>query len=98
MVPPAPTTFSTMTCCLRVLLIGAPINLATVSVGPPAAKGTTIVMTLVGYSWALAWDRQKTARQAMTRKTLVITILLLNLKNDSSYPRKHYSIATLYPT
>jgi hypothetical protein len=41
-------TFSMMIWVLILLVIGTAINRATVSVGPPAANGTTTVMTLLG--------------------------------------------------
>ena len=44
MVPPAPPTFSTTICWPSVRPIGSAISRATVSVGPPAAAGTTMVM------------------------------------------------------
>jgi hypothetical protein len=43
-VPPAPATFSTTTGCPSVRAIGPAIRRATVSVGPPAANGTIIVI------------------------------------------------------
>ena len=48
MVPPAPPTFSTMICVLRDFPIATPRSRATVSVGPPAANGTTTVMGFRG--------------------------------------------------
>src|ERR1700752_795196 len=47
-VPPAPPVLSTMTVWPRVLVIDSPIRRATVSVGPPAAAGTTSVIGLFG--------------------------------------------------
>src|SRR3954453_6162110 len=47
-VPPPPPTFSTRIVWPRVLPIDSPIRRATVSVGPPAAAGTMIVIGLVG--------------------------------------------------
>src|SRR5262245_41374454 len=54
MVPPAPPTFSTTTCCPSVRLMESATRRATVSVGPPAAAGTTIVTGLSGYDCAAA--------------------------------------------
>src|SRR5215831_6621764 len=49
-VPPAPATFSTTTDWPSVLPICSPTILAMVSVGPPAAKGTIMVMGRSGNS------------------------------------------------
>ncbi len=48
MVPPAPPTFSTRMVWPSVRPIDSPMRRATVSVGPPAAAGTMIVIGLVG--------------------------------------------------
>jgi hypothetical protein len=48
MVPPAPSLFSMTTVWPSVRDIAAPSVRATTSVGPPAAKGTIIVMVRVG--------------------------------------------------
>src|SRR5262245_27242651 len=48
MVPPAPPIFSTITLWPSVLPMDSPIRRATVSVGPPAAAGTTSVIDLDG--------------------------------------------------
>jgi hypothetical protein len=50
MVPPAPVTFSTTTCWPKALDIGAAMSRATVSEGPPAWNGATIVTKRVGNS------------------------------------------------
>jgi hypothetical protein len=47
-VPPAPVTFSTMICWPRLRDIGSATRRVTVSVGPPAENGTTMVIVLVG--------------------------------------------------
>src|SRR5262245_24606857 len=52
MVPPAPATFSMMICCLSAAPMVCPRRRATVSVGPPAENGTTMVITFDGYSCA----------------------------------------------
>src|SRR5205807_3330916 len=52
--PPALGRFSTTIVCPRGLPIACPITRATVSVGPPAAYGTSMVMLLVGYCCANA--------------------------------------------
>ena len=44
MVPPAPVTFSTTTCCPSAFDIGTAISRAVVSDGPPGGNGATIVM------------------------------------------------------
>jgi hypothetical protein len=48
MVPPAPSLFSITTVWPRVFAIEAPSVLATTSVGPPAANGTTSVIARAG--------------------------------------------------
>src|SRR5438105_9683500 len=50
MVPPAPPIFSTITLWPSVLPMDSRLNRATVSVGPPAAAGTTSVIVFVGYA------------------------------------------------
>src|SRR5712691_2552373 len=52
--PPALGLFSTITVWPRGLAIDCASTRATVSVGPPAAYGTSMVMFLVGYCWAAA--------------------------------------------
>src|SRR5437867_8842451 len=52
--PPALGRFSTMIVWPRGLPIACAITRATVSVGPPAAYGTSMVMVLVGYCCASA--------------------------------------------
>src|SRR6267378_3497098 len=52
--PPALGRFSTMIVWPRGLLIACAMTRATVSVGPPAAYGTSMVMFLVGYCCANA--------------------------------------------
>src|SRR6516162_4684882 len=49
MLPPAPTLFSTTNCCPSRSAIFAPMTRATVSVGPPAEKETTMRTGLDGY-------------------------------------------------
>src|SRR5690348_15326412 len=49
-VPPAPTTFSTTSCCPSVRDMLSPTMRATTSVGPPAAKGTMSVIGRSGYA------------------------------------------------
>src|SRR5215470_13210254 len=49
MLPPAPTLFSTTNCCPSRSPIFAPMTRATVSVGPPAEKETTMRTGLDGY-------------------------------------------------
>src|SRR5882672_4586486 len=67
MVPPAPVTFSTTTCWPSVFDIGPAISRATVSDGPPAWKGDTMVTKRLGKSWAWAAGvtRSATARQGI---------------------------------
>src|SRR5437879_11784844 len=52
--PPALGRFSTMIVWPRGLPIACAMTRATVSVGPPAAYGTSMVMVLVGYCCASA--------------------------------------------
>src|SRR5262249_47063707 len=52
--PPAPGTFSITTCWPRISLNRAARMRASVSIGPPAAYGTTMVIARVGQSCALA--------------------------------------------
>src|SRR5687768_14488288 len=54
--PPALGRFSTTMVWPRGLPIACAVTRATVSVGPPAAKGTSMLMFLVGYCWADAAD------------------------------------------
>jgi hypothetical protein len=42
------------------------VTRATVSVGPPAAKGTIMVMGRLGKSWAIAADAVKNSNEAHT--------------------------------
>src|SRR3981189_1519503 len=67
MVPPGPVTFSTPTCWPSTFDIGPAISRATVSDGPPAWNGDTIVMKRLGKSWASAAGatRSATARQGI---------------------------------
>jgi hypothetical protein len=53
-VPPAPPTFSMMTGCPSFWRSTSPRSRATLSVGPPAAKGTTMVTGFSGYSASAA--------------------------------------------
>src|ERR1700674_5364015 len=46
--PPAPPTFSTITCCCKASLKADCRIRATASIGPPAANGTTIVSGRIG--------------------------------------------------
>ncbi len=74
MVPPAPPIFSMITCCLSAVVIGWAIKRPTVSVGPPAVKGTTIVITLSGYFCALTGNTasiKNPAKKPKTRNTMV---------------------------
>ena len=48
MVPPAPPTFSIVICCPSSFDIACAVTREIVSVGPPAAAGTTMVIGLVG--------------------------------------------------
>src|SRR5262245_53035584 len=48
--PPAPVRFSTTNCCPSSSPIFAPMRRATMSVGPPAAKGTTMRIGFDGYA------------------------------------------------
>jgi hypothetical protein len=73
-VPAAPATFSTTTCWPSVADIRSATSLATISVGPPAAKGTTIVMGREGKVWAVAGMAAVAARTAASASLLVITI------------------------
>ena len=52
--PPAPPTFSTTTCCFKISPRRGAMPLPTTSVGPPAANGTIIVTGQVGQLSALA--------------------------------------------
>src|SRR6516162_41312 len=49
MLPPAPVLFSATNCCPSSSPIFAPMRRATTSVGPPAAKGTTMRIGFDGY-------------------------------------------------
>src|SRR5712691_1801213 len=53
-VPPAPVTFSTTTCWPKIFDIGPATSRATVSDGPPAWNGATMVTNRVGKSCARA--------------------------------------------
>src|SRR5262245_59597381 len=64
MVPPAPVTFSTTTCWPSAFDIGTAIRRATVSDGPPAWNGATMVMNREGNSCALALDTEATSAAA----------------------------------
>src|SRR5215470_10119108 len=71
MLPPAPTLFSTTNCCPSRSAILAPMTRATVSVGPPAEKETTIRTGLDGYgSWAFAPPQASAAAHATRYKNL----------------------------
>ena len=59
--PPALGRFSTTIVWPRGLPIACAITRATVSVGPPAAYGTSMVMFLVGYCCANALTQNATA-------------------------------------
>ena len=64
-VPPAPPTFSMITVWLfRPLRSTSAKSRATLSVGPPAANGTTMVTGLSGY-WARATEAASVAARAM---------------------------------
>src|SRR5262245_13180170 len=78
MVPPAPPTFSTRTGVRRDLLMVTPRSRATVSVGPPAAKGTTTVIGFCGYSaaTALATVLISATRARAPRRVVVMFVLL----------------------
>src|SRR5262245_37406926 len=68
-VPPAPATFSTMIGWPSVFCIYSPTMRAIVSVGPPAANGTIMVIGLSGYSAAAGarWPRRANSASAMRR-------------------------------
>jgi hypothetical protein len=49
------------------------VTRATVSVGPPAAKGTIMVMGRLGKSWAIAADAVKNSNEAHTTARMNIS-------------------------
>src|SRR5882672_4498172 len=81
MVPPAPSLFSITTVWPRVLDIDAPSVRATVSVGPPAADGTTIVSGRVGYPCPSAAGAQPASAitHAVTIAAKLLFILIASL-------------------
>src|SRR4051812_47355812 len=62
-VPAAPVMFSTSTVWPNAFPIGAATIRAIVSTGPPAAKGTIIVIGLEGYACAEAFDAKAVSAQ-----------------------------------
>src|SRR4051812_22521550 len=69
-VPPAPPAFSTRTCCFSASPIAAASTRASVSVGPPAAAGTTMTIGFAGYSCAnpaVAASRKAAAKTIRNR-------------------------------
>jgi hypothetical protein len=71
MVPPAPPWFSMITVPLSSFANAGASTRATVSLGPPAAAGTTIVIGFVGYGWAIATG----APRAINRNADVTSLL-----------------------
>src|SRR6185437_15783420 len=78
MVPPAPVTFSTTTACPRAFVMRCAMMRAMVSVGPPAANGTTMVTVRVGKSWAgaasAAAQRAAAARRRSSKRRGIIVL------------------------
>src|SRR5580698_5727093 len=70
--PPAPATFSMMIGWPRLLLMGPAMARATVSVGPPAANGTTNVIPCAGYSAAIADEQREIAIIAAASDFLMV--------------------------
>src|SRR5215218_1816081 len=70
-VPPAPATFSTTICCPSVRDMCSPTMRATMSVGPPAANGTIIVIGRAGHVWACAPFPARTSAAAAAKRVFL---------------------------
>src|SRR5687767_8627157 len=76
MVPAAPVTFSMMNCWPTSLPMRSPMMRANRSVGPPAAKGTIIVIGLVGQAWPKAGAAASTrAAASICLRSIVVSSL-----------------------
>src|SRR3954469_11062838 len=71
MLPPAPVTFSTTTVWPRLLVMRSAMMRPMVSVGPPAEKGTTIVIGFVGNFCAEAALAVRTSASAKSRMPFI---------------------------
>src|SRR5262245_58769876 len=92
MLPPAPALFSTMNCWPSSSAILAPMRRATVSVGPPAEKETTIRTVYDGY-WSWAFAPPHTSRAAPAARCR-------NLRRGSFGmlpPEKYWRAGTKHP-
>src|SRR5437762_3448491 len=65
MLPPAPVTFSMTTACPSDRRMGSVRIRARVSVGPPGANGTIMVIGRLGYLCAQATDATQAVRSAV---------------------------------
>src|ERR1700680_2358456 len=81
-VPAAPLTFSTITGCPSETCILAAMIRASVSVGPPAANGNTIVMGCEGYVSEIAGPIGVRLQQAAAMADRKIRLLIM-------FPRQH---------
>src|SRR6202035_6185455 len=69
--PPAPPTFSTITCCCKAALKAGCRMRATASIGPPVANGTTIVSGRVGQVSALIGVAKIASRAIRTSRIIL---------------------------
>ncbi len=86
MVPPAPTLFSTISVWPMGLPIACAMTRATVSVGPAAEKGTTMVTGLLGY-WAkaaLANANKPAAKRALADIAFPWCVVIWRARRDSN--------------
>src|SRR5262245_55651130 len=73
MVPPAPVVFSTNMDCPSACRMGSLMMRASVSVGPPAANGTTSVIGFDGNPWAAAVVVPRAAMSAQPAASVFTT-------------------------
>src|SRR3954467_10856786 len=88
MMPPAPPAFSMMNWCFIALPIDWARTRVSVSVGPPAAAGTTMTMGLFGYSWAMAVV-VIAAKSMASQRSMVLILLGGNLVGDEPLAKRH---------
>src|SRR5580704_17087783 len=69
--PPAPPTFSTITCCCKASLKADCRMRATASIGPPVANGTTIVSGRLGQVSALIGGATTASRAIRTSRNIL---------------------------
>src|SRR5512147_1567595 len=84
-VPPAPVTFSITICCPSVRDMCSATMRAMTSVGPPAAKGTIMVIGRSGYAARAAAGEARTAARARDDTSDFIGSLL-SLREDLLAP------------